>query len=76
MPPSFFSPDTMWAGTQILLSEQHGPHNGWFFHYLRINQKDLTHSRNHPSGGVRGGTIRLLPVDSKAEAMCSRLLSS
>ena len=26
--------------------------------------------------GVRGGTIRLLPVDSKAEAKRSRLLSS
>ena len=26
MPPSFFSPDTTWTGTQILLSEQHcGP---------------------------------------------------
>ena len=23
MPPSFFSPDTTWTGTQILLSEQH-----------------------------------------------------
>ncbi len=30
----------------------------------------------HPNGGVRGGTIRLLPVDSKAEAKRSRLLSS
>lgn len=28
------------------------------------------------NGGVRGGTIRLLPVDSKAEAKRSRLLSS
>jgi hypothetical protein len=30
----------------------------------------------HPNGGVRGGTLRLLPVDSKAEAKRSRLLSS
>lgn len=52
------------------------PHNGWFFHYLRMNPRDLTHTNNHPNGGVRGGTIRLLPVDSKAEAKRSRLLSS
>lgn len=31
---------------------------------------------NHPNGGVRGGTIRLLPVDSKAEAKCSSLYPS
>ena len=30
MPPSFFSPDTTWTGTQILLSEQHcGPAPGF-----------------------------------------------
>lgn len=52
------------------------PHNGWFFHYLRTNHGDLTHNTYHPNGGVRGGTIRLLPVDSKAEAKRSRLLSS
>lgn len=28
------------------------------------------------NGGVRGGTLRLLPVDSKAEAKRSSLLSS
>lgn len=39
---------------------------------------DLTTIRpaDQASGGVRGGTIRLLPVDSKAEAKRSRLLSS
>ncbi len=52
------------------------PHNGWFFHYLRMIQRYLTHNSNQTSGGVRGGTIRLLPVDSKAEATRSRLLSS
>lgn len=35
-----------------------------------------TGNHPHPNGGVRGGTIRLLPVDSKAEATRSRLLSS
>ncbi len=49
---------------------------GWFFHYLRMNPRYLTHNRIHPNGSVRGGTIRLLPVDSKAEAKRSRLLSS
>lgn len=52
------------------------PRNGWFFHYLRMNQRYLTPNSIHPNGGVRGGTLRLLPVDSKAEAKRSRLLSS
>ncbi len=30
----------------------------------------------HPNGGVRGGTIRLLPVDSKAKAKRSSLYPS
>ena len=30
MPPSFFSPDTTWTGTQILLSEQHCTLTGAF----------------------------------------------
>lgn len=37
---------------------------------------DFDPNTNHPNGGVRGGTWRLLPVDSKAEATRSRLLSS
>lgn len=37
---------------------------------------DINPKTYHPNGGVRGGTIRLLPVDSKAEAKRSRLLSS
>lgn len=35
MPPSFFSPDTTWTGTQILLSEQHWAPCGAFFANLR-----------------------------------------
>ncbi len=38
--------------------------------------RDFYPNTYHPNGGVRGGTIRLLPVDSKAEAKRSRLLSS
>lgn len=39
---------------------------------------DLTTIRpaDQASGGVRGGTIRLLPVDSKAEAKRSSLYPS
>ncbi len=37
---------------------------------------DINPKTYHPNGGVRGGTLRLLPVDSKAEATRSRLLSS
>ncbi len=47
-----------------------------FFLYHLATQKLLIPNTNHPNGGVRGGTIRLLPVDSKAEAKRSRLLSS
>ncbi len=52
------------------------PHKGWFFHYLRMIQRDLTLNSNQTNGGVRGGTIRLLPVDSKAEAKRSSLYTS
>ncbi len=40
-------------------------HNGWFFSFSSDTQRDLTPNSNHPNGGVCGGTIRLLPVDSK-----------
>ncbi len=59
-----------------VLKVKNHPHNGWFIYSPRMNQRDLTHNTNHPNGGVRGGTIRLLPVDSKAEAKRSSLLSS
>lgn len=53
------------------------PQSGWFcFHYHQPNPGSLTPNGIHPNGGVRGGTIRLLPVDSKAEAKRSSLLSS
>ena len=51
-------------------------YNEWLFSYHRITLESLTNHDNHPNGGVRGGTIRLLPVDSKAEAKRSGLLSS
>ena len=35
-----------------------------FCYYLSTSEY-VTHSRNPPNGGVRGGTIRLLPVDSR-----------
>lgn len=49
---------------------------GVIVRYHRTNPEYLTHNSNQASGGVRGGTLRLLPVDSKAEATRSRLLSS
>ena len=53
------------------------PVDGWFcFRYHWTNQEYLATDGYQASGGVRGGTIRLLPVDSKAEATRSRLLSS
>ncbi len=45
---------------------------GFFFVITRLIREDS----NQTNGGVRGGTIRLLPVDSKAEAKRSSLLSS
>ena len=51
-------------------------YNEWLFSYHRITLESLTNHDNHPNGGVRVGTIRLLPVDSKAEAKRSSLLSS
>ena len=36
MPPSFFSPDTTWTGTQILLSEQHCACHGDFPFTLHV----------------------------------------
>lgn len=48
----------------------------WFLILSQSKTRLFIPNRNHPNGGVRGGTIRLLPVDSKAEAKRSRLLSS
>lgn len=61
--------------TPALEAKSH-PHIASGFLYARLTPRYLTHNSNHPNGGVRGGTIRLLPVDSKAEAKRSRLLSS
>ncbi len=45
MPPSFFSPDTTWTGTQILLSEQHCPDGGpSYFGLKRICDVKQRHS--------------------------------
>ena len=50
---------------------------GPYLNYRQTNlEEHLTHSRIHPNGGVRGGTLRLLPVDSKAEAKRSNLYPS
>ncbi|HHQ4789140.1 TPA: hypothetical protein ACSP23_004658, partial [Aeromonas hydrophila] len=51
------------------LTIKNHPQIGWSgFHYYQPNPGSLTPNGNHPSGGVRGGTQCLLPVDSKAEA--------
>ncbi len=41
MPPSFFSPDTTWTGTQILLSEQHCLGEGAFLTPTRHHRERL-----------------------------------
>ena len=41
MPPSFFSPDTTWTGTQILLSEQHCRFGGLFCTRLQAKKAPL-----------------------------------
>ncbi len=43
--------------------------------YFKKNTKDLIQRHNPPNGGVRGGTIRLLPVDSTPRQY-SKLFSS
>jgi hypothetical protein len=51
------------------LTIKNHPQSGWFcFHYHQPNPSSLTPNGNQPNGGVRGGTLRLLPVDLKAEA--------
>ncbi len=50
MPPSFFSPDTTWTGTQILLSEQHCPVMG-----------DFVFSTQQCPSPIQGGSEYLTP---------------
>lgn len=53
MPPSFFSPDTTWTGTQILLSEQHCVARRGLLLYLMMGgsvRPLLTGGQDSPTG--------------------------
>ncbi len=80
MPPSFFSPDTTWTGTQILLSEQHCAQCGGLVN-LKVSvlsgfvelglalYGDLLDTGNDGliaslAGAVSGGGVGLLPFSN------------